>query len=165
MRSGEDAPPLGYSLAGPVVGDAAVQRDAVAEVGVVAVLLPQVLGVALLGRRQRGGAPASAPTPEALDQTQRFGQTWARQTRLVVQILRTHRAPRFTPSIQSAPNLTSRGPSSRWLQPHGLTDRQTDGLLLQFCETINTRVPFKTGLRDEALPRLALEIKHFEEWN
>lgn len=64
-----------YSLAGPVVGYVAVQRYPVAEVGVVAVLLPQVFSVALLGWRQRGGEASSAPTPEALDQTQRFGQT------------------------------------------------------------------------------------------
>lgn len=56
-----------------------IQRDSVAEVGVVAVLLPQVFSVALLSWRQRGRETAFTPTPEALNQTQRFGQTWERQ--------------------------------------------------------------------------------------
>lgn len=76
-----------YSLAGPVVGYGAVQRYSVAEVRVVTVLLPQVFSVALLGWRQSGREAAFTPTPEALNQTQRFGQTWVRQTRLPVKIL------------------------------------------------------------------------------
>lgn len=39
---------LVHSLARPVVRYGPIQRDSVAEVGVVAVLLPQVFGVALL---------------------------------------------------------------------------------------------------------------------
>ena len=69
------------SLAGPVVRDVPIQGDPVAEVGVVAVLLLQVFGVALLGRRQRGGEAASAPAPEALDQAQGLGQTWTEANR------------------------------------------------------------------------------------
>lgn len=82
-----DSYPLVYSLAGPVVGYGAVQRYSVAEVCVVTVLLPQVFSVALLGWRQCGREAAFSPTPEALNQTQRFGQTWVRQTRLPVKIL------------------------------------------------------------------------------
>lgn len=70
-----------YSLAGPVVRYGPIQRDSVTEVGVVAVLLPQVFSVALLSWRQRGRDAGFTPTPETLDQAQRFGQTWARQTR------------------------------------------------------------------------------------
>lgn len=76
-----------HSLAGPVVRYGPVQRDSVAEVCVVAVLLPQVFSVALLSWRQCGREAAFTPTPEALNQTQRFGQTWVRQTRLHVKIL------------------------------------------------------------------------------
>lgn len=71
--------PLSYSLSRPVVRYSPIQRDSVAEVGVVAVLLPQVFSVALLSWRQRGREAAFTPTPEALNQTQRFGQTWERQ--------------------------------------------------------------------------------------
>lgn len=71
--------PLSYSLSRPVVRYSPIQRDSVAEVGVVAVLLPQVFSVALLSWRQRGREAAFTPTPEALNQTQRFGQTWVRQ--------------------------------------------------------------------------------------
>ncbi len=66
---------LNHSLAGPVVRDGPIQRDSVTEVGVVAVLLPQVFSIALLSWRQRGREAAFTPTPEALDQPQRFGQT------------------------------------------------------------------------------------------
>lgn len=76
-----------HSLAGPVVRYGPVQRDSVAEVCVVAVLLPQVFSVALLSWRQCGREAAFTPTPEALNQTQRFGQTWVRRTRLHVKIL------------------------------------------------------------------------------
>lgn len=71
-----------YSLVGPVVRYGPIQRDSVTQVGVVAILLPQVFSVALLSRRQRGGEATFTATPEALNQAQRFGQTWARQTRL-----------------------------------------------------------------------------------
>lgn len=76
------------SLAGPVVWYGPVQRDSVAEERVVAILLSQVLSIALLGHRQSCRKAALASTPEALDQTQRSGQTCARQTRSHVQ--RTH---------------------------------------------------------------------------
>lgn len=76
--------PLMYSLAGPVVWYGPVQRDSVAEVRVVAILLSQVFSIALLNRRQSGRKAAFTSTPEALDQTQRFGQTCVRQTRLHV---------------------------------------------------------------------------------
>lgn len=70
-----------YSLARPVVRYGPIQRDSVTEVGIVAVFLPQVFSVVLLSWRQRGGEATFTPTPEALYQTQRFGQTWVRQTR------------------------------------------------------------------------------------
>lgn len=66
------------SLAGPVVWDGPIQRDPVAEVRVVAVLLSQVFSIALLSRRQSGRKAAFTSTPEALDQTQRLGQTCVR---------------------------------------------------------------------------------------
>lgn len=70
-----------YSLARPMVWYCAVQRNSVTEVGIIAVLLPKVFGVTLLSRWQRGREAAFTPTPKALNQAQRFGQTWARQTR------------------------------------------------------------------------------------
>lgn len=70
-----------YLLAGPVVWYGPIQGDFVTEVGIVAVLLPQVFSVALLSWQQRRREAAFTPTPEALNQAQRFGQTWARQTR------------------------------------------------------------------------------------
>lgn len=73
------------SLAGPVVRDGPIQRDSVAEVGVVAILLSQVFSIALLSRRQSGRKAAFTSTPEALDQTQRLGQTCVRQTRSHIQ--------------------------------------------------------------------------------
>lgn len=87
LRVKFDSYPLVYSLAGPVVGYCAVQRYSIAEVCVVTVLLPQVFSVALLGWRQCGREATFTPTPKALNQTQRFGQTWVRQTRLPVKIL------------------------------------------------------------------------------
>lgn len=69
------------SLVGPVVWDGPIQRDPVAEVRVVAVLLSQVLSIALLSRRQSGRKAAFTSTPEALNQTQRLGQTCVTQTR------------------------------------------------------------------------------------
>lgn len=70
-----------YSLAGPVVWYGPIQRDSVTEVGVVAVLLPQVFSIAFLSWWQGGRESAFTPTPKALNQAQRFGQTWAGQTR------------------------------------------------------------------------------------
>lgn len=71
-----------YSLAGPVVRYGPIQRDSVTEVGVVAILFPQVFSVALLSWRQCGREAAFTPTPKALNEAQRFGQTWVRQTKL-----------------------------------------------------------------------------------
>lgn len=65
-----------HSLSRPVVRNGPIQGDPVTEVGVVAVLLPQVFSVAVLGRRQSGGKAAFTPTAEALDEAQRLGQTW-----------------------------------------------------------------------------------------
>lgn len=58
-----------------------VQRDPVAEVGVVAVLLSKVFGFVFLSRRQRGRDTAFSPATVALNQAQRFGQTLVRQNR------------------------------------------------------------------------------------
>lgn len=63
------------SLAGSVVWDGPIQRDPIAEVGVIAVLLPQVFSVVLLSRGQCGRETTFTPTPKALDQAQGFGQT------------------------------------------------------------------------------------------
>lgn len=68
-------------LAGPVVWYGPVQRDPVAEVGVVAVLLSKVFGFVFLSRRQRGRDAAFPPATVALNQAQRFGQTLVRQNR------------------------------------------------------------------------------------
>lgn len=89
LRCSKPSAPLLYSLAGPVVWYGPVQRDSVAEVCVVAVLLPQVFSIALLSRRQSGRKAAFTSTPEALDQTQRLGQTCVRPQGLRIGI-RTH---------------------------------------------------------------------------
>lgn len=78
--------PMMDSLAGPVVWDGPIQRDPVAEVRVVAVLLSQVFSIALLRRRQSGRKAAFTSTPEALDQTQRLGQTCVRYQTKKVQL-------------------------------------------------------------------------------
>lgn len=70
----------GYSLFGPVVGNGPVQRDAVAELRVVAVLL--VLARRLLAvLLQRGRQAALAQAPGALHQTHGLGEAWREEGR------------------------------------------------------------------------------------
>ena len=64
-----------YSLARSVVRYGPIQRYSVTEVGVVAILLSQVFSIAFLSWGQGGWESAFTPTPKALNQTQRFGQT------------------------------------------------------------------------------------------